>query len=89
MWCLFGGWEGYFCGYHVLHIYNNATTIALDVKASDIPIIEFSFEGSRVGKCRGVWEEVSRSFKRCREVLRGVMERGIGARQRLCFCRCE
>ena len=30
----------------MFYIYNNAATIAFDVKASDIRIIEFSFEGS-------------------------------------------
>ena len=50
--CLLGGWgRDYLGNYH--NIYNNTATIAFDVKASDIRIIEFSFEEGRVGKCRG------------------------------------
>ena len=65
------------------HIYNNAATIAFDVKASDIRIIEFSFEGIES-------ENAGEFGDRCREVLRGVVEReGLGARQGTLFCRYE
>ena len=51
---MFIGRLGIICGIIMFYIYNNTATIAFDVKASDVRIIEFSFEGGRVGKCRGV-----------------------------------
>ena len=60
-----GSWE-LFGGLSWVSLYNNTATIAFDVKASDICIIGFSFEGYRI-EIVGEFVGGVESFRGCEE----------------------